>query len=180
MSPPTFRTARLRLRRQRVADAEAIFAMDSDPRVMRYIREPETDREAFMAGYREWVAGQPAREPWGMWAMERQSDGEVLGWVFLLPLDGDDRGPDADIEIGYRLRFEAWGQGYATEASRKILAHALDDLALERVVAVIHPENAASRNVLRKLGLIRRGLKFAYGADLPYFVIERHEWQEVS
>ena len=58
-----------------------------------------------------------------------------------------------DVEIGWRLRRAAWGQGLATEAARPLIAHAFDRLKLARIIADIHPDNLGSRRVAEKLGL---------------------------
>jgi len=155
-----------------------MFALDSDPRVMRHGSKPKTDRTAFMADFRERLARQPDREPLGYWALERRSDGTVLGRVMLIPLGGfAGATADTEIELGYRLHVDAWGQGYATEAARAALTHAFDAATLDRVVALSHPENAASQNVLRKLGFVETGVRQAYGQNSLYFVIERRAWR---
>ena len=58
-----------------------------------------------------------------------------------------------EIEIGYRLDSKYWGQGLATEAARTVRDHAFNDLKLERVISLIHPDNAASRRVAEKNGM---------------------------
>jgi RimJ/RimL family protein N-acetyltransferase len=76
-----------------------------------------------------------------------------VGWILLTPLDL--HGPE--IEIGWRLIRAAWGQGFATEAARPVLSHALHTLGLRRVIADIDPDNTASIGVARKLGLAPDG-----------------------
>jgi RimJ/RimL family protein N-acetyltransferase len=86
--------------------------------------------------------------------MCRRDDPEsFVGWTLLIPQDA--LGPE--IEIGWRLRREAWGQGLAAEAARPVLRHAFVTLKLPEVVADIDPANAASLKVAEKLGLGLRG-----------------------
>ena len=74
---------------------------------------------------------------------------DFVGWILLAPLDLV--GPE--IEIGWRVMPAARGRGYATEAARCVLDHALNTLHLPQVVADIDPENGPSLAVARKLGL---------------------------
>ena len=83
----------------------------------------------------------------------RDDPGSFVGWALLIPQDTV--GPE--IEIGWRLRREAWGQGLATEAARPVLRHAFATLRLPEVVAEIDPANAASLRIAEKLGMRLRG-----------------------
>src|SRR5690606_35998957 len=90
----------------------------------------------------------------GYWTICRREDpGSFVGWVLLIPQDAV--GPE--IEIGWRLRREAWGQGLAAEATRPVLQHAFVTLKLPEVVAEIDPADAASLEVAENLGLRLRG-----------------------
>jgi RimJ/RimL family protein N-acetyltransferase len=57
----------------------------------------------------------------------------------------------------------------ATEAAAAVLAHGFDVLGFDPIVAVTHPDNASSQQVLKKIGLRAKGLRRAYGLDLSYF-----------
>jgi RimJ/RimL family protein N-acetyltransferase len=76
----------------------------------------------------------------------------LLGWAGVVPV-GD--GPE--VQLAYRLKPDAWGAGIATEAASRVLAHAFGTLALPCVVALIHPGNDRSQNVIAKLGFSRDG-----------------------
>ena len=75
-----------------------------------------------------------------------------------------------EIEIGWRLVRAAWGRGYATEAARPVLDHALYSLRLPRVVADIDPTNTGSISVARKLGLIPDGTVLYGGHTVVRYV----------
>jgi RimJ/RimL family protein N-acetyltransferase len=118
-------------------DLEACMAMDRDPEVTRFIPGPWTDpivHRAFVEQRMRHVY------PVGMGYWSIVAPQGFVGWVLLTPLDL--HGPE--VEIGWRLIRAAWGRGYATEAARPILRHAIDELRLQRVIADIDPENAAS------------------------------------
>ena len=150
---PTLHTARLRLRPFTSADADALFALHSNPHVLRYWDAPpwSTPERAhgFVARCRQLAEeGSGARL-----AMERASDAAFLGWCGLSRWNPDYR----SAALGYCLDDAAWGQGYATEASRALLAWAFDTLDLNRVQAEADTRNAASARVLEKLGFVREG-----------------------
>jgi RimJ/RimL family protein N-acetyltransferase len=143
---PTFHTSRLTVRPRTIDDLVACLAMDRDPAVTRFIDGPWADP----AAHRTFVEARIRYDfPAGMGYWTVLAPEGFAGWILLAPLDL--RGPE--IEIGWRLVRSLWGRGYATEAARPVLAHALGTLALQTVIADIDPANAASAGVARKLGM---------------------------
>jgi len=96
-----------------------------------------------------------------------RDDGGFAGACGLFPLPDD-----SSIEIAYRLPHAAWGRGYATEAARAVLAHGFATLALARIVGVTFPDNAASQQVLRKIGMREDGQAEHYGRTMQMFVAD--------
>ena len=88
-----------------------------------------------------------ARHGHGLWMVQRKDTGLPIGMCGLIRRDVLD-----DVDVGYALLPEFCGQGYAAEATVAALAHARDALGLDRVVAVVNPENARSLGLLEKLG----------------------------
>ncbi len=80
------------------------------------------------------------------------------------------------MEIGYRFARAAWGRGLATEAAAAAPDHGFRMLALDPIVAVSHPDNTASHQVLHKIGLRRAGTEWHYGLELPFFELSRDEY----
>ncbi len=106
-----------------------------------------------------------------------------------LPIEEDDRNwdlvvgddvPDCEIEIGYILKKSAWGKGYATEATKRLLKFAFEETPLEELVATTNSENTASQRVLEKSGLVYEGMRRAYAVDCPGYRITRQQWLENS
>ena len=164
-------TDRLLVREWTTVDAEAAFAVYGDPDVSRYLGgtgEPDPD----VASRRERLARIVARYPeWnglGFWAVVEKAGGEVIGGAELVPLEG---GPE--VEVGYHLRRDRWGRGYATEVTKALIAYGFERVGLDRIVAVAYPENVASHRVLLKAGLTHLGRRRAFGHDLESFAIER-------
>jgi RimJ/RimL family protein N-acetyltransferase len=102
----------------------------------------------------------------GMMAVVDRGDGALLGFAGLQHLEG---GPE--VEIGYYLGRRAWGRGLATELAHVLVDRAFHDLGLDRLVAVVRPENEASKRVLAKAGLHREGVERHYGADVEVWAL---------
>ncbi|GAA1987240.1 GNAT family N-acetyltransferase [Catenulispora subtropica] len=150
---PSLPTARLRLRAFEDADADDLFALQSNAYVLRYWDGPPwTERaraEKFITRCREMeTEGTGARL-----AVERVSDGAFIGWCTLARWNPDFR----SAALGYCFDDAVWGQGYATEAARALLRWAFDTLDLNRVQAETDTRNGASARVLEKLGFLREG-----------------------
>nr|WP_321981060.1 GNAT family N-acetyltransferase [uncultured Cohaesibacter sp.] len=171
---PTYETERLILRERTLDDLDACVAMDLDPEVVKYIRPtpPEPEHRIFMRESisRDYGAGL------GFWSIfEKAADntrGDFIGWILLVPLAGE--GPE--VEIGYRFVQRAWGKGYATEVATVIRDYAFQKAGLDAICGVTDPDNAASQHVLQKIGLSRKGDRFAYGEVLPFFLLTRENW----
>ncbi|GAA1792073.1 GNAT family N-acetyltransferase [Agromyces lapidis] len=150
---PTLETERLRLRPFADADADVLFALNSDAEVLRYWDSPPwTDRtsvERFMVGCRRMEEeGTGARV-----AIERKSDQAFVGWCTFNSWNPDFK----SASLGYCFTQAAWGHGYATESARAVLAWAFDALDLNRVQSETDTRNLASARVLEKLGFEREG-----------------------
>ena len=148
---PTLATARLRLRPFTDTDADDLFALQSDARVLRYWDSPPwTDRAR--AGQFIARSQEMAEEGAGVRvAIER--DSVFLGWCTFNSWNPDFR----SASLGYCLGEAAWGQGYATEATGAVLTWAFDTLDINRVQAEADTRNAASARVLEKLGFMLEG-----------------------
>jgi RimJ/RimL family protein N-acetyltransferase len=145
-------TARLTLRRFTAVDVDALVDLDADPAVMRFLTGGRpTPREEVERRILPETLQVYRREPaFGRFAAIERSSGAFLGWFALAPPAG---GPAVQVELGYRLRREAWGKGYATEGGRALVAKAFAEPGVERVWAQTMAVNAASRRVMEKCGL---------------------------
>ena len=144
---PTLETERLVLREVRAEDFESHAAMVGDADVMRYIGEGRA-----LARDEAWrvlavLAGHWQLRGYGMWAVTVRGEDRMIGRVGFYYPEGW-----PGFEIGWALERAAWSKGYATEAARRALAYAFDELRQEKVISVIHPENAASIRVAERIG----------------------------
>jgi RimJ/RimL family protein N-acetyltransferase len=108
----------------------------------------------------------------GFWAIEERDSGRIAGAVILKPL-----GDTEEIEVGYHLARDSWGRGIATEAAQGALRHGFTAVGLDRIVAVVRPDNPRSLRVIAKLGMRHLGQRHHYDSDLEYFALVRDEWQ---
>jgi len=149
--PPS--TRRLRFRRFRATDLDALYRLDSDPRVMRYIGDGSVPSRARVMSVLARAAAYYTHYPGlGVWPAEEQAEGRFIGWVCLKYVP-----QTVEVEVGYRLLPEAWGQGYATEGASALVSYGFDVLGLYRIIGITHPDNAASQRVLTKAGLRDHG-----------------------
>ncbi|MFE9900708.1 GNAT family N-acetyltransferase [Streptomyces achromogenes] len=144
-------TDRLLLRRWRDSDLEPWATMNADPEVREHLGDLlSRDRsDASVAQYQ----ADFDRRGYGWWAVEVRGTGEFIGFAGLDPVD--DGMPFTGVEIGWRLARSAWGQGYATEAARAVLAYGFDTLGLPEILAVTTSTNHRSQAVMRRIGMIR-------------------------
>lgn len=141
-------TARLRFREMTPEDLDLMAGLLGDPEVMTYYPAPKTRDEA--AKWIAWNEANYARHGYGLWIVETH-DGEFLGDCGLTWQKTN--GESAELEVGYHVRTDRQGAGYATEAAAACRDFARDTLKSPRLVAIIHPENTASRRVAEKLGM---------------------------
>jgi len=145
---PALQTPRLSLREFEPEDLDALATILSDPETMRYYPAPLDS-----AGVADWIQRNRtryAKDGHGLWAMTLNSSGELMGDCGLLRQNVD--GVD-EIEIGYPVRRDLWGQGFAPEAARACRDHGFATLGVDRLISLIRPENLASRRVAEKTGM---------------------------
>jgi RimJ/RimL family protein N-acetyltransferase len=134
-------TERLTLWALTLDDVDLLVALDRDPEVMRYINggrpTPRAETEAVVR-----------RSLGHRWLAYERSTGAFVGWFGLRP-SGDPR----ERELGYRLRREAWGNGYASEGGRALIGVAFTQLGVSRVWAQTMTVNARSRRVMEHCGM---------------------------
>jgi RimJ/RimL family protein N-acetyltransferase len=140
-------TARLIVRPLDAGDVEGLAALWCDPAATAYLGGPRTF-DAVRRTLREDLA-QPEPPPFDLWPAIEKASGRVVGHCGLLDKEIAGR---VEIELVYVIAPAAWRQGFATEAGRAIRDHAVTALGCQRLVALIHPENAASERIAAKLG----------------------------
>ena len=160
-------TERLRLREMTDGDLDAMATLLGDPEVMRHYPRPKTREEA--SGWIQWNKRNYVERGFGLWIVETTS-GEFVGdcGLTMQKVDGVE-----DVEVGYHVRAELQGRGYATEAAAACRDHAAA-VGVRRLIAIIAPGNRPSQRVAEKIGLTfeRHGRSHerdvvVYAATLP-------------
>jgi [ribosomal protein S5]-alanine N-acetyltransferase len=184
-------TERLVLRRMRAADFAFFTRIQADPEVALYIGHgrPRTNDESLV-----WLNATVLsyeRQGLGQLAVERRSDGVLLGRCGLSPLlievDAGSRGAPRcwwsreeapqnarvsfERELGWTFGREHWGHGYAGEAARSVLAYAWEVLSAPRVVSIVQRENLRSHRVAERLGAVKGG-----AVELAGKIMDLYSW----
>lgn len=181
-------TDRLILRDWRGEDWPRFWALTNTPAVMRWLGGL-ADEQAMRAA-RERVEGYARDHGHTFWVVERKADGghlsgEILGFCGLKRASAPPNGTiEGEFEIGWRLREDAWGKGYAKEAAAACFDAAFGPFGAETVYAITIAENSDSWGLMKRFGMERR-------ADLDYvdtrfekpwcdtivYAITRQQWE---
>ena len=143
---PTLTTERLTLRAARDADLDAFAAIWADEETTRFVGGVKTRAEAWLrlAGYLgHWVL-----RGYGQWVVVETASGRVVGRCGLWNPEGW-----PELEVGWTLARDVWGQGYATEAGAAAISWGRSALGLERIASCIVPGNVRSIAVAERLGM---------------------------
>lgn len=148
----TLETPRLLLRQWCDADVDAWADMSADSRVMEFFpgvygRARSEETAARMQATLE-------RDGYGMWAVEVKQTGRFAGVIGIQDIPYEMPFTPAR-EVGWRLAFDAWGHGYATEGAQVSLDYAFEKLGWDEVVAITAVMNARSQRVMQRLGMVR-------------------------
>jgi RimJ/RimL family protein N-acetyltransferase len=145
-------TARLRLRPWRDEDLEPYAALNADARVREFFPSLQTRQES--AESMEFIRDHLDRRGFGLWAVEVIGGAPFIGFIGL-SVPSFDAPFMPCVELGYRLAFEHWGRGYATEGSRSAIEFGFTTLGLPAIVAMTAVGNERSRRVMERLGMRR-------------------------
>ncbi|MEQ9330615.1 GNAT family N-acetyltransferase [Thalassobaculum sp.] len=174
---PTVATGRLTLRPFVAADRPDYAALRADPDVVRFLPGGEAlvpfaneIAESRIAAFRDaWSRG------YGVWAVEETATGAFVGQAGLASMERS-----GEVEVLYALARPFWGLGYAREAAAAALRFGFEQVGLERIVAFVVPENAASSRVLEAVGLRATGDTDYNGFRVRGYEIAVAEWRRTA
>lgn len=150
---PELHTTRLRMRGWTAADRDDFAVMNADPEVMEHF--PSTLTREQSDSFVDRIDRVFTERGYGLWALE--ADGTFLGFTGLWPPNFHDpfmdELPPPVVEVGWRLRRDAWGQGYATEAAREAVRFGFEALRLPQIVSFAVVGNLRSQAVMKRLGM---------------------------
>ncbi len=173
----TLTTKRLLLRHWQPSDLLPFQEMSADPEVMAFIgdgrpRSPEESAVNFQSISRGWET-----RPFGLFAVELLSDASFIGFCGLSePTFLPEVLPN--IELGWRLRRSAWGQGLGSEAAQAVTDWAFETLMYDRLISVIHVDNVSSKRLAKGIGMSRerRTIVPKNSVWVDVFELERESW----
>ena len=145
-------TERLLLRPWRDADREPFFRITSDPRVMEFFPAVLTREQS--DGLIDRCQAHYVQHGFTFFAAELRDSGELIGFIGLAYTPFNAHFTPC-VEIGWRLGFEYWNQGLATQGAQAALRLGFEDLQLSEIVALTVTANMRSRRVMEKLGMTR-------------------------
>jgi [ribosomal protein S5]-alanine N-acetyltransferase len=146
MSRIIFETQRLRIAQYTPEHMADVYALNSHPDVMRYIR-PVKNLEECEVFLRDNIAFYQQEPFMGRWRMSDKVTGTAVGAFAVIPIEGT-----TDIQLGYSLLPPYWGMGYATESTRGGIAYAFTIMKLQTIYGITEIDNSASQHVLLKCG----------------------------
>jgi RimJ/RimL family protein N-acetyltransferase len=145
-------SARLRLRLWRDEDLEPYAALNADLRVREFFPSVQTYKES--ADSMQFIRDHWQRRGFGLWAVEVIGGAPFIGFIGL-SVPSFDAPFMPCVELGYRLAFDHWGHGYATEGSRAAITFGFATGGLTEIVAMTAVGNERSRRVMERLGMRR-------------------------
>lgn len=184
MSDFRLETERLILRDWRAEDWPIFLRHTNTPAVMRWLGGVlDTDK---LHAMRNRLEGYRRDHGFTFWISERKSDGghlagEIIGFCGL-KLSNQVGGPMGEHEVGWRLREDAWGKGYAREAAQASLKAGFEQFGAPHILALTVQENTGSWGLMKRLGMTHQPqLDFAnsdFGAEtIIVYSITRQEWE---
>jgi len=166
---PSIRTPHLVLRPLNEADAGVLHRIYQTEGVLRYFPNPVTPT---LEKVQRFVTVQQAhweKHGYGNWGILAEGQAELIGWAGLQYL------PELDeTEVGFLLDRPFWGKGYASEAALASLRFGFENFKLDHIIALVHPENLASRRVIQKCGLKYVETLSLWGMEVMRHRIERN------
>jgi RimJ/RimL family protein N-acetyltransferase len=157
----TLATERLILRQWKPSDREAFARIIADPRVMEFLPAVLSRQESDELCDR--IEAHLEQRGFGPYAVETRPNSLFIGFIGLsVPAFQAHFTPC--VEIGWRLAFEHWGRGLATEGARAVMRYGFESLRLDEIVSFTVPANLRSRRIMEKLGMTHAA---ADGFDHP-------------
>jgi 3-dehydroquinate dehydratase/shikimate dehydrogenase len=146
----TIKTKRLILRPWQESDLEPFAKLNTDPQVMEYFPSIKSYEETVEEYNR--ILQHFAQHGWGFWAVALPNEIDFIGFIGLR-FDDFPAPFTPAVEVGWRLAFNYWGKGYATEGAKAALRYAFDTLNQGEIVSFTTRKNIRSRHVMEKLGM---------------------------
>lgn len=181
------KTKRLILRPWNKEDFDPFAKLNADTRVMEYFPSTLSREESDQLAKK--IQTKIKEKGWGFWAVSAPGIAEFIGFIGLNDLNKDTfPAPFAPaIEIGWRIAFDYWGKGYATEGAKAALEYGFESLKLDEIVSFTAIQNMRSRAVMEKIGMHHNPADDFDNPKLPFghklrrdvlYRLEKSQWQK--
>jgi ribosomal-protein-alanine N-acetyltransferase len=147
-----FETQRLIFRDWNEQDLIKFRVMNKDTRVMKYFTKTLTDEET--DEFYNIIQDEFKNYGYGLYAVETRHDNNFIGFIGFHWANFNSQFTPC-IEIGWRLKYEAWGNGYATEGAKSCLKYGFDTLGFNKINSFTSEINLTSENVMKKVGMVK-------------------------
>lgn len=185
MVDPVIKTERLIMRPWKEEDFDSFARLNADPRVMEFFPGVLTQEESDQFAKRICIAMK--QQGWGLWAVSIPDVADFIGYIGLAPVNFVADFTPA-VEVGWRLAYDFWNKGYATEGAQAAVKYGFETLQLDEIVSFTAIQNTRSQKVMEKIGMKHHPEddfdhpKLAEGHWLRRHVlyrIKRNEWQQL-
>lgn len=160
-------TKRLILKPIALSHLDDLFALRSDPNVMKYIGHGTIQTKKEVEDFIKSSLGYYEKYNLDFFSVFEKETGEFVGQAGLFHFN-------FDIELAYRLHEKYWYRGYATELAKALIDYGFNKLSLPKIIAIVHPKNERSRRVMEKSGMSYRGMIDYQGIQCPCYEIYRN------
>lgn len=144
------------------------FEMDQDPEVMRFLRKPSIDEAEARERWGKYFAYMNNHPGFGIFAAIERRSQTCIGLGIIVHIEMKD--PEK-VEVGYRFKRSAWGQGFATEIAKGLVKYGLETLKLPELYGTTHPDHIVSQTILMKAGLKFLGTAEYYGGSKIFRIV---------
>jgi 3-dehydroquinate dehydratase / shikimate dehydrogenase len=146
----TIKTTRLFLRPWEETDLIPFAELNADPRVMEYFPSTLSKEESDQLAHK--IQSKFEQKGWGLWAVAAPGVADFIGFIGLNEVPFKAHFTPA-IEIGWRIAFNHWDKGYATEGAQAVLQYGFETLKLKEIVSFTVAQNFRSRRIMEKIGM---------------------------
>jgi len=169
------RTPHLTLRPLVLEDAETLFKVYQGEGVLKYFPNPAPPTLEKIQRFLQHAQKHWEQHGYGNWGIVPEGEKTLIGWAgleYLAELN--------ETEVGFLLARDFWGKGYATEAAQASLSAGFEHFKLDHIIALVHPENLASRRVLEKCGMIYQETIHLWGIDLMRYLSRNNSYPKID
>ena len=152
MLNPKIETERLILRRYKESDINNIYEIITDDRLSKYIKYPKLTKEAELELIKQWIV-EADNSKYEKWVIVRKSDGILVGNIDVNTIASKHN----YCNVGYTIRYDYWGNGYASEALTAVSNHLLNDNCYYLIECTCNELNKRSSKVKTKAGFKKDG-----------------------